>query len=107
MVTIRTTKGDYSDEITFTCKDDTGAVINLSGAASVKIYVGRFGESTLLVDGDSCTVEDASNGVVSYVFVNGVLDTNKYYDAQLEINWSAGGIKRLKPFTIHVLPQLA
>lgn len=105
MVTVRMTKGDYDDEFTYTCSDDEKAAINLSGS-TVKLYVGRFG-STLLVDGADMTISDAPNGVVTYKFAEGVVAVNKYYDAQIEINWSVSGKKRLIPFTIHVMPQLA
>lgn len=106
MVTIRTTKNDWNDEFTYTCKDDDGKVINLTAVDTVKIYIGRFNLSTLLVDAGSCTIDDAVNGIVSHVFAENVLTEGKYYDAQIEINWTATGKKRLKPFTLHVMPAL-
>lgn len=106
MVTIRTTKNDWNDEFTYTCKDDDGQKINLTAVDTVKIYVGRFNDGTLLVDGGSCTIDNAADGIITHTFAQNVLTTGKYYDAQIEINWTATGKKRLKPFTLHVMPAL-
>lgn len=49
----------------FTLKDADGAV-DLTGAASVKLYLKEPGQSTMTVDGEDVAVEDETSGQCSY-----------------------------------------
>lgn len=81
--------GNYGYDLQFQIIDDkTKQPVNLSGAISVKIIIGKLGEDTTKIIGD-CTVVDASNGIVSYTVQNGDFDEeNEEYDVEFDISFS-------------------
>ncbi len=62
--------------------------IGLTDATSVQIYVKLDGSDEYLIDGDACTIIDASIGSIEYRF-DGTASTG-FYMVKFKITWSDG-----------------
>ncbi len=79
--------GDTGSKLEVTCKDDdTGVVINLTGALSVKL---KWDDAAGALQTKTMTVTDATNGVVEYVFLANELIAPQM-KFEVEITDSAG-----------------
>ncbi len=83
-------RGDTLPIIEATLYDQEGEVLDLSGA-TVMLYVVSTDELTTLVSA-ACTIVDAPNGVVRYVWQAGDTDILGKYDFEFEVTFSGGGI---------------
>lgn len=100
----RIPRNDYGYWWTFTVTDEDGTALNISDASSVSLKIGNYLGSTDLAKSMSF-VTDGSNGQVRLKFSSGDLDASGYYDAEIQINYSAGR-RVTKPFTLHIVPDL-
>lgn len=78
-------------------KDDFGqpgeAPINLTTATSVKLKLREHDTVGAPKINRTCSITDAANGVVTFTWIAGDLDTVGTYDSEFEITWSDGGIE--------------
>jgi len=102
---VRVTKNDYGIDLTYTVRDENGQALDISTASDVILHVGRYGESTNLIDGTMAFVTDGSDGKVKYTIASGSFDTEGYYDSEIEIQYSSGR-RTTRTFTLHVLEEL-
>ena len=101
---VRVKRDDYGIDLTYTVTDDEGNALNISDASSVVLKVGRYDKTTTLSKTMSF-VSDGSDGQVKVSFASGDLDSDGYYDAEIQVNYSDGR-RTTKTFTLHVLPDL-
>jgi len=107
METIRIYKDTYGRDIEFTIQNpDTGAIVDVSTTTTKKIYVGRVGKTTKLVNGDNLTFKtDGTDGVLVWSPANGSLATAGYYDANIQLTY-ASGVEIIKSFDIHIIDTI-
>jgi len=99
---VRIPNNTYGVTHSFTVRDNDGSALNISDASSVKLRMGRKGESTPTLDGTMSFDDDGSDGIVNYDFNDGDLSTAGYYDTQIQVNYSDGK-RTTNDFTIHIL----
>jgi hypothetical protein len=107
METIRIYKNLYGRNIEFTIQNpDTGAVVDISGASKKKIYVGRTGKTSKLVNGDNLSFKtDGTDGILIWSPASGSLATAGYYDANIVLTY-ASGKEIIKSFDVHILDTI-
>jgi hypothetical protein len=71
---------------------DDGTAIDLITAESVKIYMTADETETAIVDGESCTITDASNGIIKYNWQSGETDDVGMYKIEFLITFTSGAI---------------
>lgn len=95
-------KGDTSDPLEVTLRDDQNNTVDLSNA-SVKFQMAQVGASSLKVDsneaadglssatdGDGVDIDDATNGDVTYHWDASDTDTAGYFNAYFLVDYSGG-----------------
>lgn len=102
---IRFIKGDHTNTIQWTCTDENGEAINLTNVTTITLKIGRIGESSNLIE-KTGTVTDAANGVAQFTFADGDLDTEGYFDANIELDYNTGAHKTLRHMGVHILPEM-
>lgn len=75
-------------QITFT--DSDGAAVDLSSAAGVYFNMRNKTTGTVKVNRQAAVVTSATTGVAEYRWASGDTDTAGTYQAEFEIEWSAG-----------------
>lgn len=92
---LQTKEGDRSTW-SMTLKDANG-VVDLTDASTVKIYVREHGETSLVIDGGSCSVVSATAGTISYApsaadatALAAALGTDRtaYFEVEVVVTWS-------------------
>lgn len=88
---------------------DTNGPINLTTASSVKIVM--KGQVSATVINQSCTITDAANGDVEYVWQTGDTDIADTYVGEFAIHWSDSTVQKVPNtqaanFTIAVDPDV-
>lgn len=88
---------DERPELADTLEDQQGTAIDLSTSVQeVRLYV-RHEDSDTLVVNAVATIDNASQGEVSYSFADGELDTVGYHAAEWEILWNDGDEQTIPP----------
>lgn len=87
-------QNDTLPAIQYTFLDEDGDAINLTGA-TVKIYMQNATDGTTKIDGGSCTVTDAANGVVTYSWADADVDESGLFWAEFVADFS--GEERSSP----------
>jgi len=85
-------------------KDQTNAVVNLTGAAG-KFYMRRQGAIANKVNGTAIVVTVAASGFCEYRWIGTDIDTAGTYDCEVEITDTAGYLlttEPVQPFTLIV-----
>lgn len=78
---------------------DDGTPINLTGADSVYFIMRLDGVSEPSVC-DTCVIDDAANGIVSYTFKTGDTDVGGMYRYEFEIRSPSSGEEPYRPTTV-------
>lgn len=104
MAIVRVHRDDYGISFVYTVTNEDGTAQNISDASSVSLKIGRYDGITAITKAMSF-YSDGSDGKVQCSFADGDLDTAKYYDAEIHVNYSSGRLAS-KQFTLHVLPDL-
>ena len=84
-------QNDTSPTLTATLTDYNGTPINLN-AATVDVYMEDLSGVAKLA-GASCSVDDATNGIVSYSWQAGDTDTVGTYRVVFEATYFDGGVE--------------
>jgi len=82
-------EGDTSPEIQAQLLEDDGSPVDLTGDA-VSFKMKEVGGDTLKVDG-SATIDNESEGRVSYSWVSADTDTAGYYNAVFAVDYGSTG----------------
>ncbi len=92
MATIFTIKrGDTLPFIEATLRSESGAPVNLT-AASVLFKMKKPGSNAVLIS-RACTITDAANGVVRFIWQAGDTDTIGNYSAEFEATFFDGSVE--------------
>jgi hypothetical protein len=102
---IRATKNDYGIDITYTVTDINGTPLDISTSSSRRLQVGRYGEATKLIDATMTFVTDGVNGQLKYTIGANDLLTTGYYDAEIELLYTAGK-RTTRMFTLQIMEAL-
>jgi hypothetical protein len=94
---IRLVRNDYGDALTWTLTQrETGAVVDLTNASTVKMYFRAKGGTTILATLTLSIVAPATSGQVRLVWPISTLNqTPGFYEGEIEITLVAGGTKTL------------
>ena len=84
-------QGDTSPALSVQFKWDD-SVVDLTDA-TVKMYMGLYDESSLLIDGATCTITDAENGEIEYAWQTGDTDVVGLYEVEFVVTFSDGTIQ--------------
>jgi hypothetical protein len=102
---LRLSKGDYGINITYTIRDENGAARDISAATSIKLRIGRYGETNSIIEGTMVFTNDGKDGLVSYTILQTDLLTSGYYDAEILL-MEANSKLTAKMFTIQIVDIL-
>lgn len=96
--TVYMRKGDRRPYLSVTIKDrDTDTVVNLTGL-TVKFYMVTADTTrTIKVNGTSCTVTDATNGVVEYRWAANDTNTVQQYYGWFQITYGDSTLASVPP----------
>lgn len=82
----------------YLCWDD-GSAIDLSGADSVYIIITKYGDESPLIE-NPCTVINATDGHIQYVFEDGDTDAAGMYTFYFQIRYPAIGEEEYRGLSI-------
>jgi len=68
---------------------DQDGPINLTTATAIKLIM----KGTAVTVTGNCTVTDAPNGIVTYTWATGDLNTADTYNLEFEITWNTGKVE--------------
>lgn len=100
MQEVVTPKGDYGHNLNFTCQDNSGTAINLSGY-TVTLKLWRPATPGTLVLDKECTIDVAASGTCHYTVQNEDFDTAETYAGELELT-ATGKVESLIPVRVIV-----
>lgn len=83
MATIKLVKDDTFPPLEFAVIKD-GSAVDLTGA-TVKVYIKNSSTGTVKVNGQTCTITDATNGKCKYTWGATDLDTAGDYVGEIEL----------------------
>lgn len=86
---IKLVQGDSKPTITLTLTDDvTGTAVDLSAGTTTVVVNFRKAGTTTLLSAISCTKVDGANGIISFDFSGGVLDSAAgMYEGEVVISY--------------------
>ena len=84
-------EGDKGTDLIFTVKDRDGAVIDLTGASSAKLYL-KLNEHVVV--SKDMTFLDRPNGKVKYEIENGILSEPGTMEMEVEITFDSTNVFR-------------
>lgn len=95
MATLKSVESNTAPAFEITCERDDGTVIDLTGnTVTMKLY--RRGVQTNTTSGhDTCTVTDATNGVITWQPKTGDLPSSGTYKGDVKITYGDGTIETL------------
>lgn len=96
-------KGDLLPAYTYTCLDENGNAVDLTGATSPKFYMRKRGDTALKVSA-TATVGAGTGGLITYSWTGTDTDTPGHYDAEFEVQ--IGGKRRSFPHDRNLLIQV-
>lgn len=89
---------DNHTSISFTIKDSSGTVVNITGC-TIKLSIRKEGASTNTNDSaNQCSLDAPTSGIFSYKFNTGDCPTSGQYNAQLTIQFPDTSIHRVPRF---------
>jgi hypothetical protein len=89
MATFNLKRGDRLPKISATLKDSTGAVVDLSGGATVTFRMRKVGSTGALKVNTSANIVNAAGGVVEYPWAATDTDTAGDYEAEFVANFGS------------------
>lgn len=102
-------QGDDAPALRVICKDQDGAVVDLSGATSLRFHMVKVSETTPKVDA-AATLIDGPNGIVEYQWATGDTDTEGDWFGEFEITFPVGDVitfPNYKYITIEIRGEVA
>lgn len=88
ITTINIVQGDYGYNLNFTLQDNSGAAINLTGAA-LTLKVQQWGQDVVKFTGNM-VVDVAASGTCHYVVASTDFDQEGKYKAEIVVNYGSG-----------------
>ena len=97
--------GDTKTVITYTIRDEAGAIVDLSAATVMQVHIDRPGELAPLTRA-AAHVTDGTDGQMSFESQAGDFGEAGSYQLQAEVGWSDGSSWRTDSSTIRCVRAL-
>lgn len=99
--------GDRAPNITATCKDGSGNVVDLTGATARFVMINN--ETGVVKVAAAATISNPTGGVVTYAWEATDTDTAGLYDGEFEVTFSGGIVQTFpndRQIVILITPDL-
>ncbi len=92
LVDVYAKENDTGSSFQKTLEDENGAAVDVTGA-TVRFTMTSALDGTVKISEAAATIDDAVNGLVSYTWAAGDLDTPGDYFGEFEVTFSGGDVQ--------------